>query len=493
MTARRGHLGIDLGTSAVKVLVHDAAGAVLAKTQRGYPTRAVRPGWAEQAPSDWWRETAAAVAEAVRAAGAEIVSVGLSGQLNGFVLLDGAGAPLGDAIIWLDLRAADEAGRLAAGAQPPFEAATGNELSAIAVLPKLAWLQARDPALLARAHRIALAKDYILLRLTGVLATDPSDAASTAMTPRGGRAWAPELCALAPVEPALLPPILPSAAVAGQVSPAAAAETGLAAGTPVATGAGDVAALAVGCGIVRPGRTAITLGTAGHVVAEVAGEPARRRGLWRIPHAVPGRELWLGLIMSGGLSLRWLRDVLGAGAPPPDYAVLDRLAGATPAGSEGVTFLPFLEGAATPHNWPDAHGMLFGLASSHGSGHVVRAVLEGVAFNARECIEALAEAGVESGEIRLAEGGARSPVWCQVLADALDRPVRLIGDGDTSAAGAAILGRAALAGGDVAAIAEQVVQVDRVFEPQAAAVAALDEAYARYRAMCALLASRRTG
>ncbi len=474
-----GHLGIDLGTSAVKVLVRDEDGAALASASRHYPTNAPRPGWAEQSPEAWWEATCAATREAVAAAGTGIASVGLSGQLNGFVLLDDRLEPLADAVIWLDIRATDEARRLAA--LRDFPALTGNVVSPICVLPKLAWFRAHKADLLARARRITLAKDYLLLRLTGEFATDPCDALSTAMTERGGRDWSQDLCALADVDPSMLPPIRPGAALAGRVTREAAASTGLTAGTPVATGAGDVAALAVGCGIMAEGQTAITLGTAGHVVTEaLAGGGPSDAGLWRIPHGVFGRDLWLGLIMSGGLSLSWLRTVL-AHEKPPSFADLEALAAAVPPGADGVTFAPFLEGAATPYNRPDVRGAFHGLSSAHGTGHLVRAVMEGVAFNVRQCIETLAAVGAPSSEVRLAEGGAQSDSWCQIIADALGRPVHRIAERDTSAAGAAILGEAALSGRSVEEIARHSVRFERSFTPGHDTRAVLDEAYRAYQ------------
>ncbi len=479
----QGYLGIDLGTSAVKVLVLDDQGAARARTSHSYPTHAPRPGWAEQSPDDWWQAVCAATREAIATAGVPIASVGLSGQLNGFVLLDEADRPLADAVIWLDIRATGETAALAERAD--FAALTGNALSPICVLPKLAWMAAQRPDLMAETGRIALAKDYILLRLTGVLATDPSDALSTAMTEIGGLGWSPDLVGLASLDPGRLPPIRPSAEQAGTVTAQAARETGLAPGTPVATGAGDVAALAVGCGVVDVGRIAITLGTAGHVVAQAtAHRPAGDAGLWQLPHALARSQLWLGLIMSGGLSLSWFRSILGH-AGPPDYATLDALAQGVPPGSEGATFLPFLEGAATPYNQPDARGAFLGLSSAHGTGHLVRAVMEGVAFNARQCVEALAAAGAPADEVRLAEGGAQSPLWCQIIADTLDRPVHLIAERDTSAAGAAILGRAAATGASVKDTARSAVRIERTFDPSPPSVDALDAAHERYAALCA--------
>jgi len=452
MTA--GYVGIDIGTSAVKVIIQDDLGRAIAKTSRAYATMSPRPGWSEQAPGDWWSATCDALREAVAQAGAEIRSVGLSGQLNGFVLVAENGEPLAPATIWLDLRAEAEAIEIAATAD--ILALTGNELSAICVLPKLAWFRRHRPDLLDRAARILLVKDWILNRLTGEFATDPSDAASTAMTTPEGLAWEPEILRLVGINADRLPPILPSTAIGGRVTALAAVATGLPFGTPVAVGVGDVTALAVGCGVVVPGRVAITLGTAGHVVAQAAGQVSTGGlGLWRIPHAVPGSTILLGLIMSGGLSLDWLRQVLGHGQEPPPFAELERLAAVVPAGSHGVTFLPYLEGSATPHRRPDARGAFLGLSSSHRAGDMVRAVMEGVAFNAVECIRALEAAGTEVNDIRIAEGGAQSPLWCAIMAEAIGKPVSLVAERDTSAAGAALVGRAALEGTALSYVADR--------------------------------------
>ena len=483
-----GFLGIDLGTSSVKAIVQDAEGRAMSKTQRAYETICPRPGWAEQSPAAWWRAVRDAVAEVRAAAPAAIRSVGLSGQLNGFVLLDTDLEPIGNAVIWLDLRAETETQALLAAGEIDFKALTDNELSAICVLVKLLWMTRRRPELMARARYIALAKDYVLLRLTGERVTDPSDAGSTAMATPGGLAWQPALCRVAGIDPARLSAIRPSANVAGRVIPAAAAETGLAAGTPVATGAGDVAALAVGCGIVVAERTAITLGTAGHVVTRAGAHavPADR-GVWSVPHALPGESLWLGLIMSGGLSLAWLHGILSHNGQRSDYAALEALAANAPAGARGAVFLPFLEGATTPYRRPDARGAFFGLSSSHQTGDMVRAVMEGVAFNVRECIAALEQGGAKSGAFRVAEGGARSRLWCQIMADILGDEVASIAERDTSAAGAAMLGRAAVEAVDVSEIAESCVRIERRFEPSPSNREPLKEAFERYQSHCARL------
>ncbi|MBY0352698.1 FGGY family carbohydrate kinase [Tabrizicola sp.] len=451
---RAGYVGIDVGTSAVKVLIQDDAGRAIAKASRAYPTMSPQPGWSEQSPRDWWNATAETLREAISLADATILSVGLSGQLNGFLLVGKDGEPIAPAPIWLDLRAEAEAKEIAAAAD--FTVLTGNELSPICVLPKLAWFRRHRPELLDGAARILLVKDWILFQLTREIATDPSDAASTAMTTPNGLAWDAALLRLAGVNQDLLPMIRPSVSIGGRVTKDAAILTGLPAGAPVAVGVGDVTALAVGCGVVGPGRVAITLGTAGHVVAQATRQGhVTGLGLWRIPHAIQGSTLLLGLIMSGGLSLAWLRRILGHEQEQPSFDAMERLAKNSPVGSRGVTFLPFLEGVATPHRRPDARGAFLGLSSSHVAGDMVRAVMEGVAFNAVECIRALEVAGTEISEIRIAEGGAQSPLWCSIMAAAIGVPVTLVAERDTSAAGAALVGRAAHEGGNLTDVAER--------------------------------------
>ncbi|WP_421725248.1 xylulokinase [Bauldia sp.] len=484
----RGFLGIDLGTSAVKVVVQDETGTAVAKARVPYETTTPQANWAEQSPEDWWTATCTAV-RAVLADlhdSLDIAAVGLSGQLNGFVLLDGDNRPLHDAVIWLDLRATDETARIVASAGARIGAVTGNTLTPIAVLPKLAWFHKHRPELMGRVKRVALVKDMLLLRLTGVLVTDPSDAVSTAMASLVGTRWQPDLCEYAGITPEQMPEIRPSPEIVGTILPAAAEQIGLPPGTPVATGAGDVAALAVGCGAVKAGRVAVTLGTAGHVVADATGHRSPEPGaVWQIPHAVPGHDLWLGLVMSGGLSLAWMRTLLGAGGQAsPDYAALEALARQSPPGADGVTFLPFLEGASTPYDRPDARASFHGLNSTHGPGDLVRAVLEGVAFNVRQCVGLFETLGMTVSEVRLAEGGAQLPLWCQIIADTLGTPVQLVEELDTSAAGAAIIARAGARDVPLGELAERLVRMGQSFEPNPETANIIKDAYQCYLALC---------
>ena len=480
----RATIGIDIGTSAVKVAVVSLQGSVLAEASRTYPTHTPHPGWVEQTPGDWWSAASAATREAADMAGADIVGVGLAGQLNGLVMLDENDQILGDAIIWLDTRATAEAEALKQRFASELHDRAATELTAIAVLSKLAWLARHDAGRLGRTRRVLLVKDYILWRLTGIVATDPSDAASTGMMDVHTLDWIEELCAGAGFDPAILPPILPSMEVAGRLSAQAAEATGLSVGLPVVPGGGDVAALAVGCGVSEPGILGVTLGTAGLVVLGVdASVPFQvSTGLWRVTHADPTRAIWLGLVMSGGLSLSWLHRVLRSAAPGLAFESMTRLAETVPAGARGVSFVPFLEGSATPYGEPQARGVFGGLSSSTGAGEMVQAVMEGVAFNVLQCVEMFEAHGATIAEVRMAEGGARVDRWCQILADVLQRSIVRLGHLNASSLGAALMAQVAVTQRSLAELTAGLAAGGRRFTPDAKTRDTYSEAYRRYLA-----------
>ena len=478
-------LGIDIGTSAVKVLLLGLDGDVLAERAADYPTARRHSGWAEQAPADWWRATVAAIAD-VRAVAPEpdVVAVGLTGQLNGFVLLDEADAPLGDAPIWLDTRAVAETAEIEASHTDALRERGVTRLSAIAVLPKLLWLRRHEPERLAAARSLLLVKDYVLWKLTGMKTTDPSDAAATAMFDFETGDWNRALVDALGIDARLLPPIGPTASVAGHLTAGAVAETGLPAGTPVARGAGDVTALAVGTGAIEDGILGITLGTAGHVVLgqDASRRPDLDRELWCLPHANPDRLVWLGLVMTGGLSLAWMHEMFASTGKPLDYGEMEALAAAVPAGASGVTFLPFLEGAATPYGEPRMRGTFNGLSPASTAGHMLRAAMEGVAFNVRQCVEAFQASGAEITSVHLAEGGARVELWCQIIADVLGLPVRKLDTLNTSTLGAAMIALVATGhGGYEDLLASQMVE-GKLFDPNPANARVYATAYARFSA-----------
>lgn len=482
----RATLGIDIGTSAVKVAVVALDGTLLAEASKPYPTSTPRPGWVEQSPQDWWTATCDAVRQAIAARPeTQLAGIGLSGQLNGIVLLDAQDQPLGDAIIWLDTRSVAEADELRERFGELLRKRAATEINPITPFTKFAWLAKHEPERLARAHSALLVKDYILWRLTGVRLTDPSDASATGMMDVATLEWIAELRAGAGFDMKLLPPIRPSMEIAGHVTADAAAATGLPAGLPVVPGGGDVAALAVGCDVVETGVLGITLGTAGHVVLACdAAEPFPvRPGLWRITHADPSKAIWLGLVISGGLSMTWLHRLLASAGSPLSFPEMVALADEAKPGANGVSFLPFLEGAATPYAMPEARGVFAGLSSSTRAGDLVQAVMEGVAFNIRQCVETFTAHGASITEVRIAEGGARVESWCRIIADVLQRPVLRLNYLDTSSLGAALMAQAAVTGKALHEMTRNLSAGGRVFQPVPGNAAAYDRAYDRYVAV----------
>ncbi|MFO7547194.1 MAG: xylulokinase [Trueperaceae bacterium] len=486
----RHYVGIDLGTSAVKVLVLREDGVVVAKSSEPYPLKHPAPGRSEQSVDDWWnalgRATRTALAEGGVTGATDVASVALSGQLNGLVLLDERFDPLEDVWIWLDLRSADLARELQREHGALFRRAVENPANPIYVGAKLAWLARERPDLHDRVRHVLLAKDVINLRLTGRIATDHSDASCTLLYALRDSDWDEDLLAIAHTSRDLLPPLYPSDEVIGHVTTEAARFTGLPVGTPVAAGAGDVAALAVGSGAVDVGTYAVTLGTAGHVVsiAEDVTEAGYDR-IWQMRHPVPDRIIRLGLVMSGGLCLQWFaRHFGGQGEPTPAvYEHLMSEAATSQPGANGVLFLPFLEGSATPFQDPSLTATFHGFRTAHGRSDATRAVIEGVAYNVRDCMDLLEEIGTPAIEVRLSEGGSRSPLWCQVIADVIRRPVVTLRERDSSALGAAILAMKAVSERTLTEVVDTLLGDihDARFEPDAERAAVYDERYGAYR------------
>jgi xylulokinase len=432
-------LGIDLGTGGARAIAVDpASGRLRAAASAEIPLHTPRPLWAEQDPADWWRAVTGAVRGVVaELGGAEVIGIGLSGQMHGVALFDGDGEVLGPALLWCDGRSGEECDEITrrAGGEARLLALTGNPALAGFSAPKLLWLRRHRPELFRRARSFLLPKDTIRFWLTGERASEVSDASGTLLFDVAGRRWSAELLELLEIDPSLLPVVAESQEVTGQVSAAAAAELGLSPGIPVVGGGGDQAAGAVGAGIVRPGLVSATIGSSGVVFAH-AEAPARDARVHSFCHAVPGAWHLMGVTQAAGLSLRWLRERI---APEASYEQLAAEAAAVPAGSDGLVFTPYLMGERTPILDPHARGTWFGLTFSHGRGHLVRSIMEGVAFSLRDCLDLMVDLGVEASEVRAAGGGARSQLWRQILADVLERPVSKLAVDEGPAWGAALL------------------------------------------------------
>ncbi len=455
-------MGLDISTTGAKALIIDETGEVIAVANAPQPISQPKPLWSEQNPTDWWEGISDSIQQALSSAGlrgSDISAIGLTGQMHGLVLLDAAGKVLRPSILWNDQRTQAQCDTMTEviGADRLLEL-TGNPAVTGFTAPKILWVRDKEPTVYAKAAQILLPKDYIRFKLTGTYATDLAGAAGTSLLNVAERAWSTEVLDALEIPAEWLPPVHEGTEITSTISAAGAAATGLAAGTPVVGGGGDQAAGAIGMGCVSPDVIGVTVGTSGVVFAPLsryAYEPEGR--LHAFCHAVPETWHFMGVMLSAAGSLQWYKDSF---APALEFDRLLLEAEAVPAGSEGLFFLPYLTGERTPHPDPLARGAFIGLTSRHSRGHLTRAVLEGVAFGLKDSFTLIDQAGLpEQFEVRISGGGAKSPVWQQIIADALAAPLVNINTTEGGAFGAAIL--ASVAAGffdDAASACEAMIQ-----------------------------------
>ncbi len=445
-------MGIDIGTGGTRAILVDAQGKVVAAASSEHEAVAMpQPLWAEQHPQDWWRATQEAVRAALAEAGVDgsaVTAVGFSGQMHGVALLDKQGEVLTPALLWCDQRTAPQVEQIhqQVGREQVI-AATANPMLTGFSAPKLVWLRQHRAELYARAAHFLLPKDYVRYRLTGELATDVSDASGTGLFDVAKRRWSEAMCKALEIPMAWLPRAGEGPEVVARVSAEGARATGLLQGTPVVAGGGDQAAGAVGNGIVRPGIASATVGTSGVVFAATGSPQADPQGrIHTFCHAVPGQWHMMGVTLAAGLSFRWVRDELGVAERMEEkssgqdaYDLLTRLAAQAPAGSQGLIFLPYLMGERTPHLDAQARGGWIGLTASHKRAHLVRSVLEGVAYSLRDSLTIFRDLGITPTEIRLSGGGAKGEVWPRIQASIYQAPCVRVANVEGAAYGAALL------------------------------------------------------
>ena len=406
--------------------------------------------------------------------------------MHGAVMLDERGSVVRPALIWCDVRTEKQCRDLTAkiGLERLIQL-TCNPALANFTLTKLLWVGENEPENWKRVRAVMLPKDYVRFRLTGERATDLADASGTLLLDVAHRRWSPEMLEAAEIDERLLPALHESSDVCGQISSKGAAETGLRVGTPVVAGAGDQAAGATGMGIVAAGTVSATIGTSGVVFAATDRPALDPRGrMHTFCHAIPGRWHVMGVTQAAGLSLRWFRDnfAVDSSGARESYDRLTAEAAKIPAGSDGLLWTPYLMGERTPHLDSSARGALVGLTASHTRAHVVRAILEGVAFSLRDTFTLFQEMDVPVTNIRLGGGGARSPLWRQIQADIYGRAVEIVEADEGAAYGAAILaGVGAGMWSSVDAACHAVVRVASRVNPQPASVATLNASYSAFR------------
>jgi xylulokinase len=483
-------LGIDVGTTGTRALIVDGDGKVIASgVEEHRPFASPESGWAEQDPQDWWRACGIAVRRALKASGAsadEIACVGFSGQMHGAVLLDAQGEVVRPALIWCDQRTDKQAKFLeeSLGRENLIRLTCNPPLTNF-TLTKLLWVREMEPENWKRVRHVLLPKDYVRFRMTGEFVTDVADASGTLLFDVAGRKWSAEVLRATGIDERILPTVHESPEISARISATGAEATGLKAGTPVVAGAGDQAAGAVGMGVVRAGVVSATIGTSGVVFAATdkpSLDPLGR--LHTFCHAIPGRWHVMGVTQAAGLSLRWFRDRFAAGEDDGSdpYERLIAEASDSPACAEGVFWVPYLMGERTPHCDPNVRAALIGLSASHTHAHMIRAILEGVAFSLRDSLTIFREIHVPIEQIRLGGGGARSALWRQIQAETYGQEVQLLGAEEGAAYGAAILaGVGAGAWKSVDEACDSVVKVTQRIKPEARRAAAMEKGYQVYR------------
>ena len=441
-------LGIDIGTSATKTLLIDPRGKILAESSFGYPLYHPKPLWSEQDPEDWWKATVKTVRETVKKAKvkpAEVKAIGLSGQMHGSVFLDKKGKVIRRALLWNDQRTAAECAEIEkrAGGRAELIRMVANPALTGFTAPKILWLRNHEPKNFDKTVHVLLPKDDVRRRMTGELATDVSDASGMLLLDVAKRNWSRELLSKLELDESLFARCYESEEVTGKLTAAAAQEMGLTTDCLVVGGAGDCAANGVGTGVVSGGVLSTSIGTSGIMFVhsdEVQIDPQGR--LHTFCHAVHGKWHMMGVSLTGGGALQWFTEKVcpesGRGKRTA-YDVLTDEAQKVGAGSEGLFFLPYLAGERTPHADPDARGCFIGLTLKHERGHLVRSIMEGVAYAMRDSLAIIQQLGVPVQQIRASGGGSKSPLWRQIQADVFGQKVVTINSEQGPALGVALL------------------------------------------------------
>jgi xylulokinase len=433
-------IGIDLGTSGVKILAIDNHGKILASVSEEYPLIQPRDGWTEQKAEEWWQAVISGIQKILNTPEVNknsIQALALSGQMHGSVFLDKNNQVIRNPILWNDTRTLEQCQKITQiVGEKNLIAMVGNPALEGFTLPKLLWLRDNEPDNYSQLQTMMLPKDYIVYRLTGRLCTEVSDAAGSLLLDVKQRKWSSELCHKLDIDSSILPEILESVDLAGTLTDLAANETGLSKSVKVIAGGADNACGAVGNGIVSEGIILASIGSSGVVLGStdtMQYDPYGR--IHSFNHAVPQKWYLMGVTLSAGLSMRWLKnDLLNQ-----DYDIINKKAARIPAGSEGVLFLPYLYGERTPHRDPKARGAFIGLSGIHNQAHLIRAIFEGVAFALKDSFELIKALGVQPREVRMTGGGAKSMLWRQILADIFNNEVCTMQADEGPAFGAAII------------------------------------------------------
>lgn len=468
-------IGVDVGTSGTKTVLFGVDGVQVAEASREYPMFQPANGWAEQEPLDWWSASVSTIKKVMEKSGinpADVCGIGISGQMHGLVMLDGDGNVLRKSIIWCDGRTVDECREITeiVGEKRLIEITANPALTGFTA-GKILWVKKNEPEIFAKCRHIMLPKDYIRYRLTGVFATEVSDASGMNLLDVANRCWSREVLDKLNIDEGFLGKMHESCEITGEVTKEAADATGLRAGIPVVGGAGDNAAAAIGTGVVENGRAFVTIGTSGVIFAHSDKMSLDKQGrVHTFCAAVPGAYTVMSCTLSAGGSLQWFRNNFCEGLVEESkkigvdpYVIMTKLAEKSPVGANRLLFAPYLMGERSPILDPYARGVFFGLSGIHTRNDFIRAILEGVTYSQRHCLDVIKEMGVTFDEMLATGGGGKSGFWRQMLADNFGCPVMTVKNTEGPALGVAIL--AAVGAGEYGSIPEACKTI-LSYEPQ---------------------------
>jgi xylulokinase len=436
-------LGIDIGTQGAKVLVVDFNGHIHAVCHSSYNFEVKQQGWSEQHPLQWWNGAKEALKE-LWEKGVDpksIKGIGVSGQMHSLVLLNEEQEELGNAILWNDVRTKAECNEIEETiGKDTILSVTRNSVLPGFTAPKLLWIRKNEPERYAKIRYMMQPKDYIVFKLSHTLSCDVTDASGTLLFDVNKRQWSQEVTQGLDIPIEWLPDVHESQTVVAKVSKEASQMTGLSPGIPIVAGAGDNAAAALGNGIYEEGKGTVSVGTSGVVFTPLNRVPAIENGhdlstLHLFCHCLPNTWHAMGVTLSAGMSLRWYKDTFAN----KSYETLLSGAASIKVGSEGLIYLPYLNGERTPHNEPNAKGVFFGMSYRHSTDHFTRAVLEGVSFSLRDCLELIKKLNIDLNTVYVTGGASKSPIWRQILSEVMNYPLQAFEEREGPAFGAALL------------------------------------------------------
>ena len=475
---KAGFIGVDLGTSAVKLILMDEDGVIAKVVSKEYPISFPHPGWSEQNPYDWYDKSVEGIKELIQGSDLEVKGISFGGQMHGLVVLDSEDKVIRPAILWNDGRTAKECDYLnnTIGKDVLTEE-TGNIAFAGFTAPKLLWMKENEPELFAKIEKFMLPKDYLAYRLSGVHATDVSDASGMLLFDVKNRTWSKKMCEICDVKESQLAKIFESYEVIGTVKPEVAKELGIGEDVKVIAGAGDNAAAAIGTGTIGNGDCNISLGTSGTVfISSDTYSVDDKNALHSFAHATGKYHLMGCMLSAASCNKWWVEDILGE----QDYAKEQK--DIAELGKNEVYFLPYLMGERSPHNDPDARGTFIGMSMDTSRSDMTQAILEGVAFALRDSLEVAKNSGLKISRTKICGGGAKSPLWRRIMANVLNISVDSIESEEGPALGAAMLAAVGCGTFDsVEAAAAKIVKVVGTTEPEAEIAARYEEKYQKFK------------